>query len=425
MNERDSEQLTGFLLDAGFTLGTEDNCDLIIINTCTVRENANNKLYGHLGLLKSQKQKNKGLKIAICGCMMQEDGVKETIKEKYPFVDLIFGTANIEKFPFLLDEVMKDKKIYDTDSFIPKDEKPSKNINHKFPFKSGVNIVFGCNNFCSYCIVPYVRGREKSREVNDILDEIKSLQEDGVTEIMLLGQNVNSYGKTLDEKVSFSELLREVEKVEGIERIRFMTSHPKDFSDDLIDVIAKSKKICRHIHLPLQSGSSRILELMNRRYDKEKYLDLCYKLRERIPGVSITTDIIVGFPGENNEDINETLDVIKKVQFDSAFTFIYSKRSGTPAAKMEQVLTSEEIQANFDKVLALVQKVSKTQLQKRVGNKEIVLVEHLNEKDNSLVTGRTDTNFIVHFKGNESMIGEYVPVKILESKGFYYMGEAI
>lgn len=425
MNERDSEQITGFLLDAGFNQGTEEDCDLIIINTCTVRENANNKLYGHLGLLKSKKQKNKNLKIAICGCMMQEEGVKDTIKEKYPFVDLVFGTSNIEKFPFLLDEIMNDNKIYDTDSFVPKDDKPSKNINHKFPFKSGVNIVFGCDNFCSYCIVPYVRGREKSREIKDILDEITSLSNDGVSEIMLLGQNVNSYGKTLDNKVSFSELLKEVERIDGIKRIRFMTSHPKDFSDDLIDVIADSKKICRHIHLPLQSGSSKILKVMNRKYDKEKYLNLCKKLREKIPNVSITTDIIVGFPGETYEDVKETMDVIKKVQFDSAFTFIYSKRSGTPAAKMEQVLTTEEIQANFDEVLALVQDTSKKQLIKRVGSKELVLVEHLNERDDSLVTGRTDTNFIVHFKGNESMIGKYIPVKITESKGFYFMGEMI
>ena len=301
MNARDSEKLTGVLREAGYeVIDEETEADFVIYNTCTVRDNANQKVYGHLGLLKSRVKKNQSLRIALCGCMMQEASVIETIREKYKFVNLVFGTHNIFKFPELLYRMLtSDSQIIDiwedTDEIV--EDLP---VDRKYSFKSGINIMFGCNNFCSYCIVPYVRGRERSREPKEIIREIERLVSDGVIEVMLLGQNVNSYGKNLSNPMSFAELLAEIEKIEGLKRIRFMTSHPKDLSDDLIEVMAKSQKICKHIHLPLQSGSDRVLKEMNRRYTKEQYLLLVDKIRRAIPDVAITTDIIVGFPGETN-----------------------------------------------------------------------------------------------------------------------------
>jgi tRNA-2-methylthio-N6-dimethylallyladenosine synthase len=292
----------------------------------------------------------------------------------------------------------------------------------KYFFKSGVNIMFGCNNFCSYCIVPYVRGRERSREPKDILREIERLVADGVVEVMLLGQNVNSYGKNLEEPVSFAQLLREVEKIEGLERIRFMTSHPKDLSEELIQVMKESKKICPHMHLPLQSGSSRLLKIMNRHYDKEQYLALVEKLREAIPDISLTTDIIVGFPGETEEDFQETLDVVRKARYDSAFTFIYSKRTGTPAAAMENQVPEDVVKDRFDRLLKEVQEISKEMSSRFEGQTLPVLVEHINEQDDHLVTGRLANNLLVHFPGTEDLVGKIVDVTLVESKGFYYIG---
>ena len=337
MNARDSEKLSGILEKVGYELTDDEDADFVIYNTCTVRDNANQRVYGRLGHLNSLKKKNPHKKIALCGCMMQEPSVIEKIKKSYRFVDLIFGTHNIYKFAELLTAMFESNSMIidiwqDTDQIV--EDLP---VERKYPFKSGINIMFGCNNFCSYCIVPYVRGRERSRNPKDIINEIEALVADGVVEIMLLGQNVNSYGKNLEEPMTFAQLLREVEKIEGLERIRFMTSHPKDLSDELIQVMKESKKICRHLHLPLQSGSTRILEKMNRRYTKEQYLALAEKIRREIPDIAITTDIIVGFPGETPEDVDETIDVVKRVQYDNAFTFIYSKRTGTPAAAMEQV----------------------------------------------------------------------------------------
>ena len=292
-----------------------------------------------------------------------------------------------------------------------------------YPFKSGVNIMFGCNNFCSYCIVPYVRGRERSRRPEDILKEIRTLVADGVKEIMLLGQNVNSYGKNLEEPITFAQLLTEVEKIDGLERIRFMTSHPKDLSDELIQVMKHSKKICRHLHLPLQSGSTEILRRMNRRYTKEQYLALAEKLRREIPDLSLTTDIIVGFPGETEEDFQETLDVVRKVRYDSAFTFIYSKRTGTPAAAMENQIPEDVVKDRFNRLLTLVQDISREQSLRVQGQTLPVLVESVNEQDSRLVTGRLSNNLLVHFPGDASMIGEIVPVYLKECMGFYYYGE--
>ena len=354
--------------------------------------------------------------------MMQEDQVVEKIKKTYRFVDVIFGTHNIYKLAELLYARFETGRMVidiwkDTDKIV--EDLPSE---RKYPFKSGVNIMFGCNNFCSYCIVPYVRGRERSRKPEDIVKEIEGLVADGVVEVMLLGQNVNSYGKNLEEPVSFAELLRRVEQIEGLERIRFMTSHPKDLSDELIEVMRDSKKICRHLHLPLQSGSSRILGQMNRRYTKEKYLELAEKIKREIPDISLTTDIIVGFPGETEEDFEETLDVVRKVRYDSAFTFIYSKRTGTPAAAMENQVPEDVIKNRFDRLLKEVQDISAQISGRDVHTVQKVLVEEPDSHEEGMVTGRLSNNITVHFKGGTELIGTIVDVYLDESKGFYYMG---
>ena len=425
MNARDSEKLTGILIQAGFLLVEEESADFVIYNTCTVRDNANQRVYGRLGVCGGFKKKNPYMKIALCGCMMQEPSVIEKIKTSYRFVDLIFGTHNLYRFPeYLADVLEQDRQIIDIWKEPDKIEEDLP-VSRKYPFKSGVNIMFGCNNFCTYCIVPYVRGRERSREPKEIIREIEDLASQGVIEVMLLGQNVNSYGKGLDDEISFPTLLREIEKIDGIKRIRFMTSHPKDLSDELIETIRDSKKICRHIHLPLQSGSSRILKAMNRCYDKEKYLALAAKIRAQIPDVSITTDIIVGFPGETPEDVDETIDVIRKVEYDNAFTFIYSKRTGTPAASMPDQVDDKQAHEQFERVLEEVQKYAKKQSSRFEGRVMEALVEEVNENDPSLLTGRLSNNVIVHFPGDHSLVGSLVNVKLNECRGFYYLGEQV
>ena len=399
--------------------------DFVLYNTCTVRENANLKVYGHLGYLKKQKQKHPEMIIAMCGCMMQEPEVVQKIKTSYRFVDIIFGTHNIFKLAELLyDRFVGGKSITDIwdDTSLIVEELPNE---RKFPFKSGVNIMFGCNNFCSYCIVPYVRGRERSRKPEDIIQEIESLVADGVVEIMLLGQNVNSYGKNLEQPITFAQLLEQVEQIEGLKRIRFMTSHPKDLSEELIQVMKKSKKICKQLHLPLQSGSSRLLKIMNRHYDKEQYLALAKRIQEEIPDIGMTTDIIVGFPGETEEDFQDTLDVVRQVRYDSAYTFIYSKRTGTPAAKMENQVPQDVVKDRFDRLLAEIQQISSEVTGKYTGRVMEVLVEEENQQDSSLVTGRLSNNTVVHFKGDKSLIGNLVQVHLDEAKGFYYMGTLV
>ena len=425
MNSRDSEKLAGVLERIGYVETEDENADFVIYNTCTVRENANQRVYGRLGYLHSLKKKNPHMMIALCGCMMQEPQVVEKLKKSYSFVNLIFGTHNIYKFAELVvSALLSDRMVIDiwkdTDKIV--EDLP---VERKYPFKSGVNIMFGCNNFCSYCIVPYVRGRERSRNPKDIIREIERLVADGVVEVMLLGQNVNSYGKNLEEPMTFAQLLQEVEKIEGLERIRFMTSHPKDLSDELIEVMKNSKKICRHIHLPLQSGSSRILKLMNRRYDKEKYLDLVRKIREAMPDISLTTDIIVGFPGETEEDFLETMDVVEKVRYDSAFTFIYSKRTGTPAAVMEDQVPEDVVKDRFDRLLKKVQEIGREMSSRDTGTVQEVLVEEQNSQDPHLVTGRLSNNLLVHFTGDVSLIGQLCQVELLECRGFYYMGRKV
>ena len=423
MNARDSEKRAGILEKVGYELTEEENADFVIFNTCTVRDNANQRVYGRLGHLNSLKKKNPHMKIALCGCMMQEPSVIDKICQSYRFVDLVFGTHNIYKFAELLVRMFESDQMVvdiweDTDQIV--EDLP---VERKYPFKSGINIMFGCNNFCSYCIVPYVRGRERSRSPEDIIAEIKTLVSDGVAEVMLLGQNVNSYGKNLFPPMTFAQLLKEVEQIDGLKRIRFMTSHPKDLSDELIQVMKESKKICRHLHLPLQSGSTRILNAMNRRYTKEQYLALADKIRKEIPDIAITTDIIVGFPGEEAKDVEETIDVIRKVQYDNAFTFIYSKRTGTPAASMENQVPDAVVREGFDRVLKVVQDTARERVGLLQGQVLDALVEEVNEQDQSLMTGRLSNNTIVHFKGDESLIGQIVPIYLKECHGFYYLGE--
>ena len=422
MNARDSEKLLGILMEIGYEPTESEDADFVLYNTCTVRENANLRVYGRLGHLNGIKKKHPHMIIALCGCMMQEPEVVEKIKTSYRFVDIVFGTFNVFKLAELLFSRWNSQgqiiDIWEETKDVV-EELPTE---RKYPFKSGVNIMYGCNNFCTYCIVPYVRGREKSRTPEEIVCEIERLVKDGVKEVMLLGQNVNSYGKTLDKKVTFAELLQMVEKIDGLERIRFMTPHPKDLSDDLIDVMSKSKKICNHVHLPLQSGSSRLLKKMNRNYTKEQYLALVDRIRDKMPDVSLTTDIIVGFPGETEEDFEDTLDVVRKAQYDSAYTFIYSKRTGTPAARMEDQIDEAVVKERFNRLLDTVNEVSHSISARYTGTVQKALVESVNDHDSSLVTGRLTNNMLVHFPGDKELVGSIVNVSLDECKGFYYMG---
>lgn len=429
MNARDSEKIAGILQMIGYQETDAEEADFVLYNTCTVRENANLKVYGRLGQLKRVKKENPHMVIALCGCMMQEKTVVDKIKKSYRNVDIIFGTHNLFKLAELLAAKVFDRPeskkmiidVWDGEAEIV-EELPNE---RKYAFKSGINIMFGCNNFCSYCIVPYVRGRERSREPEDILTEIRRMVQDGVVEVMLLGQNVNSYGKNLKEPISFAQLLERVEQIDGLKRIRFMTSHPKDLSDELIAVMGRSEKICKQLHLPLQSGSSRLLRLMNRHYTKEDYLCLVEKIRKAVPDISLTTDIIVGFPGETDEDFEETMSVVEQVRYDSAFTFIYSRRTGTPAAQMENQVPEEIVKKRFDRLLERVQEIAAEKTQKEAGTVQEVLVEEVSEKDPSLVTGRTSQNYLVHFPGSPELIGKLVNVTLQESKGFYFVGEQI
>jgi len=425
MNAKDSEKLAGILEKIGYVETDTEEADFVVYNTCTVRENANSRVYGRLGVLNTLKQKNPNMIIALCGCMMQEDAVVEKIRKSYRFVDIIFGTHNIFKLAELMNTKLSSKRMIidiwkDTNQIV--EDLPSE---RKYKFKAGVNIMYGCNNFCSYCIVPYVRGRERSRNPEDIVKEIKEMVADGVVEIMLLGQNVNSYGKTLEHPMTFSDLLLEIEKIKGLERIRFMTSHPKDLSDSLIEVMKNSEKICNHIHLPIQSGSSNLLKAMNRKYTKENYLSLVDRIRAAMPNISLTTDIIIGFPGETEEDFLETLDVVRKVKFDSAYTFIYSKRTGTPAANMENQVEDSVAKERFNRLLKEIKGISSKRIMKDEGSVQNILVEEVNEQNNSYLTGRLSNNILVHFSGELDMIGTIVKVKLKECKGFYYIGEQI
>ena len=416
MNAKDSEKLCGIMKQIGYELTGSEEADFVLYNTCTVREHAAQRVYGRLGVLKNKTESNPDMVVAVCGCMMQEEAAVEKIKNSYRHVNIIFGTYNIYRlaellFKHLCDGSMQVEVLKHSGEIV--ENLPAK---RSYKFKSGVNIMYGCNNFCSYCIVPYVRGRERSRKPDDVLDEIRRLADDGVIEVMLLGQNVNSY------EYDFPALLDAAAKVEGIKRVRFMTSHPKDLSDELICTIRDNPVICRHIHLPLQSGSSRILKAMNRHYDKEGYLALAEKIRGQIPDVSITTDIIVGFPGESDEDFAQTLDVVNQVKFDSAFTFIYSKRSGTKAADMPSQVPKEVCDERFKALLELVSFYSRQQTLRHEGKVMEALVEERNPKDSRLVTGRLSNNSVVHFPGTDELTGKIVKVRLEQAKGFYYIG---
>lgn len=426
MNEHDSEKLAGMLSEMGYAETDNMNkSDLIIYNTCCVRENAELKVYGHLGPLKHLKKENPDLVIAICGCMMQQAEVVEHIKKTYRHVDLIFGTHNLYKFPELLYSAVGSKTaiidVWDSTGQIAEDIA----IERKDGVKAWVTVMYGCNNFCSYCIVPYVRGRERSRNLEGIIEEIKALGQQGFKEITLLGQNVNSYGKDINNDTSFAKLIRVIDKVPGIERLRFMTSHPKDLSDELIFAMGDCSKVCEHLHLPFQAGSTRILKEMNRKYTKEDYLSLVSKVKENIPDITLSTDIIVGFPGETEEDFLHTLDILEKVRFDNAYTFLYSKRTGTPAAKMEEQVPEDVKKERFQRLLATQNRISKELNDSFLGKEVEVLVEGVSKTNDSVYTGRTRGNKIVNFKGNRELVGKLIKIRIENVKTWSLEGSVI
>ena len=425
-NENDTERIRGMLEEAGFDFTEDDNkADVVIYNTCAVRENAEQKVFGRLGILKHIKESRPEMIIGVCGCMVQQEHITEKIKRVHEHVDLVFGTHALYKMPKLLFEAMHSKgtviDIEDSDGMIAEDI-PMKRDDVS---KAWVSVMYGCNNFCSYCIVPYVRGRERSRTPEAVLNEVKELVSKGCSEISLLGQNVNSYGKDLDMDIDFADLIRMVNDVEGVKRIRFMTSHPKDLSDKLIDAIAECDNVCKQLHLPFQAGSDKILKEMNRKYTKADYLEKIEKVKKAIPNISLSTDVIVGFPTETNEDFEETLDVLRKVEFDNIFSFIYSRQEGTPAAKLDFVLTDEEIHHNFDRLLEVQNEISKRKNEEYVGRIERVLVDGVSKNDENTLSGRCDSSKIVNFKGDKSLIGKYINVKITQAHTWSLNGEIV
>lgn len=423
-NENDTERIRGILSECGFEFtDNPQTADIIIYNTCAVRENAEQKVFGRLGILKHIKEQRRDLIIGLCGCMVQQEHITEKIKEKYSHVNLIFGTHALYKLPELLWGVLSENKkvvdIEDSDGYIAEGIP----VKREDDTKAWVSVMYGCNNFCTYCIVPYVRGRERSRKSEDIINEIKELVNCGVTEITLLGQNVNSYGRDLDENIDFSDLLKKVNDIDGIRRIRFVTSHPKDFGDKLIDTMASCDKVCHQLHLPFQSGSNNVLKDMNRRYTKEEYLDKINRLKARIPDIALSTDVIVGFPTETNEDFEQTLDVLKKVEFDNIFSFIYSKRKGTPAAELDFVLSNDEIHKNFDMLLETQNEISLRKNLAFEGKTVEVLVDGESKTDKDMLSGRMENTKIVNFKGDSSLKGKYVNVKITKAHTWSLNGE--
>ena len=422
-NYADSEKLRGMMEQMGYTMTEDKNkADLILLNTCCVRENAETKFFGHLGSLKNLKTINRELLICVCGCMMQQQDVADIIKKKYPFTDLVFGTHNIHRFPELLMNSIDSRKILieveNCDGIIVEDIPVSRTEK----YKASVSIMYGCNNFCTYCIVPYVRGRERSRRPETILKEIKDLAADGCEEIMLLGQNVNSYGKDLENGWDFADLLENVDKIEDLKRIRFMTSHPKDASDKLIEVMKNSKNICRQIHLPIQSGSDNMLKAMNRYYTTADYKGLIGRIKAAMPDISLTTDIIVGFPGETEEDFIETLEFLEFAKFDQAYTFIYSMRKGTPAAEMENQLDEELKNARFQRLIEVQNRITRESNDRCMGQTLEVMVEGLSRKNKNRYTGRSDSGKVVNFEGSDLQPGDFVKVKINECFTWFLNG---
>lgn len=423
MNERDSEILFGYLTEMGYEkTDKEAEADLVLFNTCCIREKAESKVLSQLGELKKLKQQNPDMIIGVCGCMMQQKGMADLIRSSAPHVDLIFGTHNLHHFPAYLYQLYQGagRQI----EILEKEEAVQEGLPayRDYPFKALVNIVYGCNNFCTYCIVPYVRGRERSRQQADIVQEVQRLVADGVVEITLLGQNVNSYGLDLHNGTTFAGLLRELNQIEGLRRIRYMTSHPKDLTEDLVKTIAESSKVCDHFHLPVQSGSSRVLQLMNRRYTKDDYLRLIELIRKYMPEAAITTDIIVGFPGETEEDFLETVDLVRQVKFDSAFTFVYSKRTGTPAARMEDPVSLEEKKERLQRLNDALSHISRGINDKLQDTVVEVLVEGPSKTNDAMLSGRTTTNKTVIFAGDPSLVGKLVNVKITEAQTWVLKG---
>ena len=432
LNENDSEKLCGMLEKMGY-IRTDDfqDADLNLFNTCCVRENAEDKLFGKLGELKRVKEE-KGTIIAIGGCMMQEKHITDKIKESYPFVDILFGTHTLYRFPEDLYKALMEKKKQEDILDIDGEIYEGLPIKRDSSIKAAVTIMNGCNNFCTYCIVPYVRGRERSREPKEIIKEVEELAKQGYKEITLLGQNVNSYlrvekekGKPFEEYDgvnSFATLLKAINKIEGIERIRFVSPHPKDFTDDVIEAIAVCDKVCKLIHLPLQSGNTKVLKEMNRRYTKEQYLHLVEKMKAKIPNLTLSTDIIVGFPGETEEEFEDTLDVVKKVRFEQVYMFIYSRRVGTPGDKMENQIPEEIKHKRFDRLKALVESQIEENNQKYVGTVQKVLVEGTSKNNENMLTGRTDSNKVVIFEGDKSLINQMIDLKIVSEHMWYLKG---
>lgn len=430
LNENDSEKLSGMMEEMGYSKTDKlEDANLIVFNTCCVRENAEDRLFGKLGEVKKYKEA-KGTIIAIGGCMMQEKHIVEKLKQSYSFFDIVFGTHTLHKFPGDVYNVIQNRKRIEDIIDIDGEVIEGLPIKRDDSIKASVSIMNGCNNFCTYCIVPYVRGRERSRRAEDIIAEIKCLAKEGYKEITLLGQNVNSYMRVEREKNedvgpinSFAKLLREVNKIDGIERIRFISPHPKDFTDDVIEAIRDCDKVCKIIHLPLQSGSTEVLRKMNRKYTKEQYLDLVKKMREKIPGVEFSTDIIVGFPEETEEDFEDTLDVVSKVCFEQVFMFIYSRRVGTPADKMENQIPEDVKHTRFDRLKKLVESQIEVNNKKYVGTMQKVLVEGKSKTNEKMLTGRTDTNKVVNFEAEEDKIGTMVNLKIVSEHMWYLRGE--
>ena len=439
LNENDSEKICGMLEEMGY-IKTEkiEEANLAIFNTCCVRENAEERLFGKIGELKNLKEKN-NLIIAIGGCMMQEEHILDKIKKSFSYVDIVFGTHTLHKLPEdifkVLESQKKIKDVIDIDGNVYEDLP----IKRESKIQANVTIMYGCNNFCSYCIVPYVRGRERSRKPKDIIKEVRELASQGYKEIMLLGQNVNSYLRSEMESIkqgtlknedgdykeinSFAKLLREINKIDGIERIRFISPHPKDFTLDVIEAIADCEKVCKFVHLPLQSGSTNLLKVMNRKYTKEQYLELVEKMREKIPNIKFSTDIIVGFAGETEEDFEDTLDVVRKVNFEQVFMFIYSRRVGTPGDKMPNQIPEEIKHKRFDRLKELVEKQIAENNKEYIGTTQRILVEGKSKNNEKMLTGRTESNKVVVFEGDENLINSIIDIKIVEDHMWYFKGE--
>ncbi len=426
MNEHDSETLAGMLTELGYLENkNKKEADVAIINTCSVRENADKRFFGTLGQLKKVKEERPEVVVAVCGCMMQQQHIIDTLKAKYPWVDLVFGTHNLHEFPRLLSNVLNERNkvvdVWENGGDIV-EGLPSK---REYSFKAYVDIMYGCNNFCTYCIVPYTRGRERSRRPEEIVNEVKGLAADGVREIMLLGQNVNSYGTGCDFNTDFADLIYLLNGIDGIKRIRFMTSHPKDLSDKLIQAYKDCDKLCNNIHLPVQSGSTEILKRMNRKYTKEDYLKLIAKLKAAVPEIAVTTDIIVGFPGETEEDFEETLELVREVRFDSAFTFLYSIRKGTPAEKYMKQVPEAVKHERFNRLVELLNGISAVKNAACEGQVLDVLVEGPSKTNSKTYSGRTESGKLVNFKGTPELVGQIIPVKITEGKTFSLFGDTL